>query len=236
MPHACAVHRFPVRAFVATHFVNLPVLKACFFLVALIGGSPAILLVGGLVMHALVAGIVAIALVIVARSLRPGETEFLVSRTRPLAFAAAVPALWVLIQILPLNLFVHPIWISAAQALGRPVAGAISIDPGASVIALGQYLSMAAVTFLSAAVAVDRQRAQWLLFALAGACTAIALGVLIHDLFFPGVRLTAFARSQSSTARAWEQLSPAPPASARSSATRHATQIRTDRFQFCGGR
>lgn len=171
-------------------------LKACLFLVALIGGSPAILLVGGLVMHALVAGIVAIALVIVARSLRPGETEFLVSRTRPLAFAAAVPALWVLIQILPLNLFVHPIWLSAAQALGRPVAGAISIDPGASVIALGQYLSMTAVTFLSAAVAVDRQRAQWLLFALAGACTAIALGMLIHDLFFPGVRLTAFARSQ----------------------------------------
>ncbi|MGH6676425.1 MAG: hypothetical protein ACRECE_09430, partial [Xanthobacteraceae bacterium] len=171
-------------------------LKARLILVALIGGSPAILLVGGLAMHALVAGVVAIALVIVARSLRPAETEFLVSLTRPLAFAAAVPALWVLFQILPLNLFVHPIWISAAQALGRPVTGAISVDPGASVIALGQYLSMAAVTFLSAAVAVDRQRAEWLLFALAGACTAIALGVLIHDLFFPGIRLTAFARSQ----------------------------------------
>lgn len=147
-------------------------------------------------MQALVAGIVAIALVIVARSLRAGETEFLVSLTRPLAIAAAVPALWVLIQILPLNLFVHPIWSSAAQALGRPLAGAISIDPGASVIALGQYLSMAAVTFLSAAVAVDRQRAEWLLFTLAGACSAIALVVSVHGVFFSGVRLTPFARSQ----------------------------------------
>jgi hypothetical protein len=193
----CANDRSPYELWLPHIAVNLQVLKARLILVALICTSPAILLVGGLVMHALVAGIVSIALVIVARSLRPGETGFLVSLMRPLALVAAVPALWVLIQVLPLKVLAHPIWTSAAEALGRPVAGAISIDPGASVIALGQYLSMAAVTFLSAAVAVDRQRAEWLLFALTGACTATALLVLIHDLLFPGAWLTPFTRSQA---------------------------------------
>jgi hypothetical protein len=42
----------------------------------------------------------------------------------------------------------------------------VSVDPGASDIALDQYLSMVAVAFPSAAVAVDRQRAEWILFAL----------------------------------------------------------------------
>ena len=51
-------------------------------------------------------------------------------------------------------------------ALGHLVAGRISVDPGASVLALGQYLSVLAVAFLSAAVAVDRHRAETVLFAL----------------------------------------------------------------------
>ena len=129
--------------------------------------------------------------------LRPGETEFLVSIIRPLAAVAAVPALWVLVQVLPLRVLAHPIWKSAETALGHPVAGGISVDPGASVIALGQYLSVIAVAFLSAAVAVDRQRAEWILFALTAAVTAIALIMLTHDLFFPGAWLAAFAREQA---------------------------------------
>jgi hypothetical protein len=177
--------------------VRFHVLKARLILVALICISPAILLVGGLLMQALVAGIVGAALIIVARSMRQGEAGFLVPLVRPLAAVAAVPTLLVLIQVLPLTLFAHPIWASAAEALGRPVAGAISIDPGASLISLSQYLSMTGVAFLSAAVALDRQRAEWLLFALAGACAAIALIVLAHDVFFSGLWLTAFAHAQA---------------------------------------
>ncbi len=171
-------------------------LKARLILVALICISPAILLVGGLLMQALVAGIAGFVLIIVARSLRQGEAGFLVPLIRPLAVVAAVPALWVVIQVLPLTFFAHPIWPSAAEALGRPLAGAISIDPGASVIALSQYLSMTGVAFLSAAVALDRQRAEWLLFGLAGACAVIALIVSMHDVFFPGLWLDTFAHAQ----------------------------------------
>ena len=53
--------------------------------------------------------------------------------------------------------------------MGHPSPGSISIDFGASVMALGLYLSAAAVALLSAAVAVDRQRAEWILFTLMGA-------------------------------------------------------------------
>jgi len=138
-------------------------------------------------MQGLVAGVVAVALAITARALRPGETGFLVSIVRPAAVAAAVPALWVLVQVLPLVL-AHPIWKSAETALGHPVAGTISVDPGASVIALGQYLSIVGVALLSAAVAVDRQRAEWILFALTAAGVALAL-----ILLFPGMQVPAFA-------------------------------------------
>jgi hypothetical protein len=171
--------------------------KVRLVLVTLICGCPAILLWDGLIMQGLVAGIVAAALAVTARTLRPGETSFLLSIIRPVVAVATVPALWVLIQVLPLRVLTHPIWKSAETALGHPVMGSISIDPGASVIALGQYLSVIAVVFLSAAVAVDRQRAEWILFALTAAVTAIALIMLTHDLFFPGVWLSAFAREQA---------------------------------------
>ena len=145
----------------------------------------------------LVAGFVAVALVITARSLRPGETEFLVSTIRPAAAVAAVPALWVLLQVLPVRVLAHPIWTSLETALGHPVTGAISIDPGASVIALGQYLSVVAIGLVSAAVAVDRQRAEWILFALTGAAATIALILLADEFIHSGANLRPFTRAQA---------------------------------------
>jgi hypothetical protein len=189
----------PVQALalVVPHRHPTHVLKARLILVALICASPAILLAGGLLTQALVAGTAGAALIIVAQSLRQGEAGFLVPLIRPLAAIAAVPGLWVLIQMLPLTMSAHPIWSSAAEALGRPLSGAMSADPGASVVALSQYLSLVGVAFLSTAVALDRRRAEWLLFALAGACAAIALIVLAHDALFPGLWLTPFAHAQA---------------------------------------
>ena len=171
--------------------------KVRFILVALIGASPAILLWDGLVTQGIVAGIVAVALAITALTLRPSETQFLVSTIWPVAAAAAVPALWMLIQVLPLSVLAHPIWTSLETALGHPVIGSISIDPGASVIALGQYLSMAAIGLVSTAVAVDRQRAEWILFSLTGAAAAIALILLADKLIYSGAGLRPFTRAQA---------------------------------------
>jgi hypothetical protein len=122
--------------------------------------------------------------VIVGLRIRPGEAGYLSSVIRPIAIVAAVPTLWMLIQVLPLGTIglAHPIWESAAAALGRPVAGSISIDPGATLISLARYLSVAAIVLVAAAVAVDRNRAKWILFALTMATTLIALMVLTAGL------------------------------------------------------
>ena len=171
--------------------------KVRFILVALICESPAILLWDGLITQSLVTGAVAASMMITVRALRPGETKFFVSIIRPLVVTAALPALWMAVQVIPLRALAHPIWKSAEVALGHPLIGTISIDPGASVLALSQYLAMIAVAFLSAAVAVDRQRAEWLLFALTGACTLIGLIVLLHVSFSSGAGLPLFVPAQA---------------------------------------
>ena len=50
-------------------------------------------------------------------------------------------------------------------------------------IALGQYITLIAIAILSAAVAVDRQRAEWMLFSLMAATAVVALGVLVSEHF-----------------------------------------------------
>src|SRR5579862_5923367 len=100
--------------------------KVRLILFVLICASPAVLLTDGLVVQGIVSGIVAVALAIAARELRPGETEFFISISRLLAAVALIPAIWMLVQVLPLRSLVHPIWKSAEKALGHPVAGAIS--------------------------------------------------------------------------------------------------------------
>jgi hypothetical protein len=165
--------------------------KVRFILVALICESPAILLWDGPITRALVTGAVAAAMLITVRALRPDETKFFVSILPPLAITA-VPALWIIIQVLPLRALAHPMWKSAETALGRPLADTISIDLGASVLALGQYLSMIAVIFVAAAIAVDRRRAEWLLFALTGACALIGVIVLIDVSFRSNSELPLF--------------------------------------------
>jgi hypothetical protein len=173
--------------------------QARFIVVGLICSSPVILPLQGLSVQGVVAGIIAAALAIVACTLRPAEKDFLVSVIRPWLAVAAVPALWMLVQVMPLPFLAHPFWASAEGALSHPIAGSISIDRGSSVIALGQYLSMMCLVFVSTAVALDRQRAKWILFALAGAGTAISLIVIVnalvlHDLvFFSSVESQATA-------------------------------------------
>jgi hypothetical protein len=168
-----------------------------FILFALLCCAPVILLWDGLLALGLVAEVLAIALIIAARSLRSGETGFLISIIRSPLALAAIPAVWILLQALPLHLLAHPIWKSAEAALGHPLWAAISVDPGATLIALGQYLAMVAMGFLAAAAAVDRQRADWVFFGLIIATSAIAAMYLVHELLFPGSWLSPCAQEQA---------------------------------------
>jgi hypothetical protein len=160
--------------------------QARLLLVALICASPAVIFFDGPIMRGILAGVAAVGIGIVSRTMRPGETQFFLSFAKSAAVPAAIPALWMLIQVLPLPFLAHPIWISAETAIGHPIRGSISIDIGASVMALGFYLTIVAVAFWSAAVAVDRQRAEWILFSLMTATTLI--GLTIAATYFFGLQ------------------------------------------------
>jgi hypothetical protein len=152
-------------------------------LAALICASSVALIWDELLLKGCVAGVAAVALALTARKIRSGETESLIAIIRLPLLTAAIPALWIAIQSLPLGVLAHPIWKSTAVALHRPMEGAISIDPAVSLLTLGFYLSLIAIAFVSAAVAVDRQRAETLLFALMFASVTISLIVIVQHVF-----------------------------------------------------
>lgn len=150
----------------------------------LIVTTPAILVIDGPIIHGLVGAATAISVALVAVRIRPGEADFLSSVIRPMAVVAAIPALWMVIQVLPLKTFglANPVWESAASALGRPLAGSISIDPGMTLVSLAKYLSSTGIAFVAVAVAIDRHRAEWIFLALTAATTIIAVMVLVANL------------------------------------------------------
>src|SRR5215467_4823512 len=124
------------------------------FLLLLVLASPACLFFDGPVTYGLVAGVVAILLVVVAFRMRPGEAEFLSGVIFPYLLVAAIPAVIILIQLLPLRSigFANSIWQSASGALSRPVLGGISIDLGTTAICLTRYLSLLGLMFTTAAL------------------------------------------------------------------------------------
>jgi hypothetical protein len=170
--------------------------QARLLLVALICGSPAVLFFDGPIMRGILAGVAAVGIAIVTRTMRPGETQFFLSIAKRAAMFVAVPALWMLFQVLPLPFLAHPIWTSAETAVGHPIRGSMSIDIGASVMALGFYLTIVAVAFWSAAVAVDRQRAEWILFSLTTGTAFIGVTVAATNHFGLPSKASVFERAQ----------------------------------------
>jgi hypothetical protein len=143
-------------------------------------GSPLFLIFDGPIVYGAVAAITAVLVAIVGLRIRPGEAGFLSSLILSVAIVAAIPALVIGIQLIPLSGtgLANPIWKSAAAALSRPTLGSITVDPGATLITLLRYISVVALAFVAAAVAIDRNRAYWLLCALTTASTFVALMVL----------------------------------------------------------
>src|SRR6478752_1265660 len=124
-------------------------------LVLVVFATPITILFDGVITQGLVAAIAALSLAIVALQIRPGEAGFLYGVIRPVAVVAVIPAVWMLVQVLPIQNvgLAHPIWKSTAAALGHPVTGSISIDPGATLVSFVRYVSATALAFVAAAVA-----------------------------------------------------------------------------------
>jgi len=115
----------------------------------------------------------------------PGAPQADVRRSlaifKPLAAAALFPAAWMLLQIIPLPFgsLEHPVWSSAAAALAEPLSGHISIDLGYTLRCLFGYLSLISLTFLTAVLTRNRDRAETVLFALCTIATFIAVELIL---------------------------------------------------------
>jgi hypothetical protein len=126
-----------------------------------------------------VLAVAALALVGVGASGRAIDVNFVARCTRGLKIAAAIPAIWMVIQLLPLPVGAHSIWIYANEALGRQSWGHISVDLGRTVLALAFYLANLSLILVSVFVTRERRRAELLLFALTAIATLTTLGLLI---------------------------------------------------------
>jgi hypothetical protein len=164
-------------------------------LLLLIFSSLETLIADGPLAHGLVDAAAATALLIAAIAIRPLEGAHLVKSIRPMLLLMVLPALWMVVQILPMpiSILAHPIWASARDALNGPVSGHISIDLGDTVIALGRYLSALAIMLTAAVVTIDRQRAEWILLVLAGVATVASLLLIVGWL--SGSALLSASRS-----------------------------------------
>jgi hypothetical protein len=153
-----------------------------YLLVLVICATPALLIIDSPIDQGVIPAVLAMALAFAARTIRPGQADRFFALARPVAIVAAVPAVWILVQMLPLEIagISNPIWDSASAGIGHAIRGGISIDPGFTLLSLSDYFTMVAVLFLSMIACLDRQRAQWVLFALTTA-TALTALILIGD-------------------------------------------------------
>jgi len=160
----------------------VPTALAC--LLFFIAMTPVVLFVDGPLTLGFSCAILACALIVFAQTQRPGELAHLSTLVRPIAFVVFLPALLMVLQTVPLPFlshFANPIWDSASTALGRSLMPSLSIDPGVTLLSLCRYLAWLGLGILAAAITIDRQRAEWVLFAMTAATVLIAALLLLND-------------------------------------------------------
>jgi hypothetical protein len=128
--------------------------------------------------RSLIETLAVVALASLGISTRATDINFVGRSTEGLKVAAAIPAIWMVVQLLPTPIGAHSIWAYAHEALAQQARGHISIDLGETILTLAFYLANISLTLVTIFVARDRRRAEQILFALAAIATITALGLL----------------------------------------------------------
>lgn len=93
---------------------------------------------------------------------------------RPILIAIlAAPALCMIVQVLPIPIenWGNPIWPMASAALNEPLVARLTVDIGATLLALNQYTAVITTTLIAAVITLDRQRAAHFLYILLAIAT-----------------------------------------------------------------
>jgi hypothetical protein len=98
-----------------------------------------------------------------------------------------------LLQVLPVaRPLANPVWVSASAALEKPFVGAVSLDIGATLLSLARYCAVLACAFVTAAVTLDKPRAETVLSLLTAIAVLIAIELIGFDLGY--LRLLGYER------------------------------------------
>jgi hypothetical protein len=148
-------------------------------LIVTIATTSALAILDGVATQYLFTALAAAALAAVGISARAADAKLAAQVTRPFKLAAAVPAIWMVVQILPMPFWSHSIWINANEALNSRSWGHISIDIGKTLAALTIYLGNLSLIVASVFVTRDRRRAELTLLTLTSITILMTIALLI---------------------------------------------------------
>jgi hypothetical protein len=158
--------------------------SALIILLGLLGLCPVIVTVDGPIFPYLIPLLLAAGLILVSFKLTAVEAQHLSKVvSRPFVLIAAFPVVLMIIQILTLPFLANPVWTSVSPGFRHGITGSISVDVGATVIALVYYLSAVGMVLLASAVAINRERAESILIGTTAVAVFISLACLVQDLF-----------------------------------------------------
>ncbi|MDQ8732553.1 hypothetical protein [Bradyrhizobium sp. LHD-71] len=145
-------------------------------IIALVATAPILVLMQGPTELAFVALISALALVLGASTTPVVEFEALAKTLRRIGVLLAVPAGWMVVQLLPLPLAPpsHQIWTSAAAAMPDLSFGHITVNVIDTVRALALYCSWIVLALATMVATTERRRAELCLVTLVLVTTVIA--------------------------------------------------------------
>jgi len=100
------------------------------------------------------------------------------NRLRIPVLLAAIPALWILVQLLPIgqSTLAHPLWALTGEVLKQPISGRISVDPYATATAAMRLFVYFGIFFLALQLCRNSDRALQALNAI------VAIGV-VHAVY-----------------------------------------------------
>lgn len=157
---------------------------ALIILLGLLSLCPAIVTMDGPILPSLVPLLLAAGLILVSFKLTAGEMQHMSKLiSRRFVLAAALPVVLMILQILPLPFLANPVWTSVSPGFRHGIAGSISVDTGATAIAIVRYLSALGMLLLAASAAINRESAESVLMGVTAATVLISFASLLHDLF-----------------------------------------------------
>src|SRR3569832_2215159 len=129
--------------------------------------------------RSLAEALAALAIASLGISARAADINVAAKAIKGLKAATAIPAIWMIVQLLPTPIGAHSVWAYADAALGQHRWGHISLDLGRTVLALAFYTANIALAVAAIFVARDRRRAELILTALTAISALTVAGLLI---------------------------------------------------------